>query len=157
MKFLIVIATLVYIAYDWVSVKRNKDWPESLSATYYLWPKWVFPSVMALVGFSLLPVWLEATEGSNLQFLSFLSCMSIIFIGSAPDYRNDKGEYRVHMICAYIACAAALLSLMFVLNTWWIFLIFLLVNYLSDIKGFKEHYVYHVEDALIISLLLSII
>jgi hypothetical protein len=157
MKFLIVIATLVYIAYDWVSVKKNKDWPVSLSATYYLWPKWVFPSVMTLVGFSLLPVWLEATEGSNLQFLSFFSCLSIIFIGCAPDYRNDKGEYRVHMVCAYVACAAALLSLIFVLGYWWLFLIFLVLNYLSDFKGFKEHYVYHIEDAIIISILLSII
>ena len=76
MKFLIVLATLVYIAYDWASVKKNKNWPESLSATYYLWPKWVFPLVMTLVGFSMLPVWLEATEGSNLQFLSFLSSRS---------------------------------------------------------------------------------
>ena len=145
MKFLIVIATLVYIAYDWASVKKNKDWPESLSATYYLWPKWVFPTVMTLVGFSLLPVWLEATAGSNLQFLSFLSCLSIIFIGCAPDYRND------------IACATALLSLIFVLGYWWLFLIFLVLNYLSDIKGFKEHYIYHIEDAIIISVLLSII
>ena len=129
MKFLIVIATLVYIVYDWASVKKNKDWPVSLSATYYLWPKWVFPLVMTLVGFSLLPVWLEATEGSNLQFLSFLSCLSVIFMGCAPDYRNDKGEYRVHMICAYIACATALLSLIFVLGYWWIFLILLILNY----------------------------
>ena len=157
MKFLIVLITLVYIVYDWASVKKNKDWPESLSATYYLWPKWVFPSVMVLVGFSLLPVWLEATAGSNLQFLSFLSCLSVIFMGCAPDYRNNKGEYKVHMVCAYIACATALLSLIFVLGYWWIFLIFLLVNYLSDIKRFKEHYVYHVEDAIIISVLLSII
>jgi len=157
MKFLIVIATLVYIVYDWASVKKNKDWPESLSATYYLWPKWVFPSVMILVGFSLLPVWLEATAGSNLQFLSFLSCLSVIFMGCAPDYRNDKGEYRVHMVCAYVACAAALLSLIFVLGYWWLFLIFLVLNYLSDFKGFKEHYVYHIEDAIIISVLLSII
>ena len=157
MKLLIILITLVYIAYDWVSVKKNKDWPVSLSATYYLWPKWVFPSVMTLVGFSLLPVFLEATKGSDLQFLSFLSCISIIFIGFAPDYKNDKGEYKVHMLCAYIACATALLSLIFVLGYWWLFLIFLLLNYLSDIKGFKEHYVYHVEDALIISLLLSII
>ena len=36
MKFLIVIATLVYIAYDWASVKKNKNWPVSLSDTYYL-------------------------------------------------------------------------------------------------------------------------
>ena len=157
MKFLIVIATLIYIAYDWASVKKNKNWPESLSATYYLWPKWVFPSVMTLVGFSLLPVWLEATAGSKLQFLSFLSCLSVIFMGCAPDYRNDKGEYRVHMVCAYVACATALLSLIFVLGYWWLFLIFLVLNYLSDFKGFKEHYIYHIEDAIIISVLLSII
>lgn len=157
MEILVYIVTLIYIVYNWESVRKNRGYPISLSATYYLWPKWVFPSVMTLVGFSLLPVWLETTAGSNLQFLSFLSCLSVIFMGCAPDYRNDKGEYRVHMICAYIACATALLSLMFVLGNWWIFPIFLLLNYLGDIKGFKEHYVYHVEDAIIISVLLSII
>jgi hypothetical protein len=157
MKFLIVLATLVYIAYDWASVKKNKNWPVSLSATYYLWPKWVFPSVMTLAGFSLLPVWLEATAGSSLQFLSFLSCISFIFVGCAPDFKNNRGEYNIHMIFAYLAAATALLCLMFVLNTWWIFLIFLVVNYLSDIKSFKEHYIYHIEDAIIISVLLSII
>ena len=157
MKFLIVLATLVYIAYDWASVKTNKDWPESLSATYYLWPKWVFPSVTTLVGFSLLPVWLEATAGSNLQFLSFLSCVSLIFVGCTPDYKNDKGQYNIHVICGYLAAVTALLSLIFVLGYWWLFLIFLVLNYLSDFKGFKEHYVYHIEDAIIISVLLSII
>ena len=157
MKFLIVLAALVYIIYDWVSVKKNKDWPETLSDTYYLWPKWVFPSVMTLVGFSLLPVWLEATEVSNLQFLSFFSCIGLIFVGCVPDFRNDKGEYNIHVICGYLAAATALLSLMFVSNTWWIFPIFLLVNYLSDFKRFKEHYIYHIEDAIIISVLLSII
>ena len=157
MKFLIVLAALVYIIYDWVSVKKNKDWPETLSDTYYLWPKWVFPLVMTLVGFSMLPVWLDATEGSSLQFLSFFSCISFIFVGCVPDFRNDKGEYKIHVVCGYLAAATALLSLMFVLNTWWIFLIFLLVNYLSDIKDFKEHYIYHIEDAIIISVLLSII
>ena len=157
MGFLIVIATLVYITYDWVSVKKNKNWPVSLSDTYYLWPKWVFPSVMTLVGFSLLPVWLDATEGSSLQFLSFLSCISFIFVGCFPNFRNDKGEYKKHVICAYLAAATALLSLIFVLGYLWLFLIFLVLNYLSDFKGFKEHYVYHIEDALIISVLLSII
>ena len=157
MEILVCIVTLIYIVYNGESIRKNKGYPISLSATYYLWPKWVFPSVMTLVGLSLLPVWLEATAGSNLQFLSFLSCLSVIFMGCAPDYRNDKGEYRVHMICAYIACATALLSLILVLGNWWIFPIILLLNYLSDIKGFREHYIYHIEDAIIISVLLSII
>ena len=157
MKLLIILITLVYIAYDWVSVKKNRDWPVTLSDTYYLWPEWVFPSVMTLVGSCMLPVWLEATEGSNLQFLSFLSCIGFIFIGCVPDFRNDKGEYKIHVICGYLAAVTALLSLMFVLNTWWIFPIFLALNYLSDVKEFKKHYIYHIEDAIIISVLLSII
>lgn len=157
MEFLIILATLVYITYDWVSVKKNKDWPKTLSDTYYLWPKWVFPTVMTLVGFSILPIWLDSTEGNSLQFLSFLSCISLIFVGCVPDFRNDKGEYNIHVVCGYLAAVTALLSLMFVLNTWWIFPIFLVVNYLSDVNSFKEHYIYHIEDAIIISVLLSII
>ena len=157
MELLVSIAFLVYIIYEAMSSYKNKGYPKSLSETYYLWPKWVFPSVMTLVGSSMLPVWLETTEGSSLQFLSFFSCIGLIFVGCVPDYRNDKGEYQIHVICGYLAAATALLSLIFVLNTWWIFLISLLVNYLSDIKRFKEHYVYHVEDAIIISVLLSII
>ena len=157
MEILVSIAFFVYIVYEAVSSRKNKSYPKSLSDTYYLWPKWVFPSVMTLIGFSMLPIWLDATEGSNLQFLSFFSCISFIFVGCVPDFRNDKGEYKIHVICGYLAAATALLSLMFVLNTWWIFLIFLLVNYLSDVKSFKEHYIYHVEDAIIISVLLSII
>lgn len=157
MEILVCIVILIYIVYDWESVRRNKDWPVSLSETYYLWPKWVFPTVMTLVGLCLLPTWLEATEGSNLQFLSFISCISIIFTGLAPDYKNDKGQYKVHMLCAYIACAAALLSLIFVLGNWWIFPIALLINIIPDIKGLKEHYIYHIEDAIIISVLLSVV
>ena len=157
MEILVYIVILIYIVYDWESVRKNKDWPVSLSETYYLWPKWVFPTVMTLVGLCLLPTWLEATEGSNLQFLSFVSCINIIFIGFAPDYKNDKGQYKVHMLCAYIACAAALLSLIFVLGNWWIFPIALLINIIPDIKRLKKHYIYHIEDALIISVLLSVI
>lgn len=157
MEILVYIVILIYIVYDWESVRRNKDWPVSLSETYYLWPKWVFPTVMTLVGFCLLPTWLEATEGSNLQFLSFISCVSIIFIGFAPDYKNDKGQYKVHMLCAYIACAAALLSLIFVLGNWWIFPIILLINIIFDIERLKEHYIYHIEDAIIFSVLLSVV
>ena len=61
------------------------------------------------------------------------------------------------MLCAYIACAAALLSLIFVLGNWWVFPIALLINIIPDIKRLKEHYIYHIEDAIIISVLLSIV
>jgi hypothetical protein len=153
MEILVYIVTLIYIVYNWESVRKNKGYPASLSATYYLWPKWVFPTVMSLIGFGLLPVWLEMTD----SFLSFLACVGLIFVGISPDYRNDEQENKVHHGFAYLAAAAALLSLMFVLGTWWIFPIAVVIKYLLDIKEFKKHYLYHIEDALIISILLSII
>ena len=157
MEILVCIVTLIYIVYNGESIRKNKGSPETLSDTYYLWPKWVFPLVMTVAGFSMLPTWLETTTGSNLQFLSFFSCISLIFVGFVPDFRNDKGQYKIHVLFGYLAVGAALLSLMFVLGNWWIFPIILLLNYLSDIKGFREHYIYHIEDAIIFSVLLSII
>lgn len=157
MEILVCIVILIYIVYNWESLRKNKGYPETLSDTYYLWPKWVFPTVMTLVGFCLLPTWLDATEGSNLQFLSFMSCVGLIFVGCVPDFRNDKNQYKIHVICGYLAAGAALLSLMFVLGNWWLFPIILLINIIPDIKRLKEHYIYHIEDAIIISVLLSVV
>lgn len=157
MEILVCIAGLVYIIYEAASNWKNKGYPESLSATYYLWPEWVFPSVMALLGFSLLPVWLENTEGSSLQFLSFLSCVGLIFVGSAPDYKKDKGQYKVHIVAAYLAAGTAILSMIFVIGGWYWIPIWLGLNILSDMKNFKKHYIYHIEDALIMSLLMNIL
>lgn len=157
MEILVCIVTLIYIVYNWESLRKNKGYPETLSDTYYLWPKWVFPTVMTLVGFCLLPTWLDATEGSNLQFLSFMSCVGLIFVGCVPDFRNDKGQYKMHVICGYLAAGAALISLIFVLDGLNLFLIFLAINFTFDTKGLKEHYIYHIEDAIIFSVLLSVV
>lgn len=157
MELLTCIAGLVYITYEAASNLKSEDYPESLSATYYLWPKWVFPSVMVFTAFALLPGWLEATAGSNWQFLSFLSCIGIASIGLVPDYRNDKGQRTWHMILAYVTCGLASVSLIFIVGGWYWFPIWLGLNYLSDIDNFKKNYTYHLEDALIMSLIMSII
>lgn len=157
MEILVWIAGLVYITYEAASNWKNKGYPETLSDTYYIWPNWVFPTVMGLVGFSMLPNWLDVTANSSLQFLSFLSCVGLIFVGSAPDYKNDKGQYNIHVICAYLAAGAAILSMIFVIGGWYWIPIWLSLNYLSDMKDFKKHYIYHIEDALIMSLLMNIL
>jgi hypothetical protein len=138
----------VFIIYTIYSIIKN-DIPESLSATYYLWPKWVFPTLMTFSAFTLLPGWLEITEGENGQFLSFLSCAGLIAIGFVPDYKNDLGQFKIHIICAYLAVATALISLTFVTNYWWLFPGWLVMNYLFNIDNFKKNYVFHIEEALI--------
>ena len=111
MPLLLLLLTIIYVS---VSAYKLKAIPESLSATYYLWPSWVFPFFMATTGIILLPYWLEATKDSNWQFLSFISCISFIFVGCVPNYKKD--DLPIHMIAAYIAAFAALLSMSLVLN-----------------------------------------
>ena len=85
MLYLSIAILIVLAGYIIASIIKGQELPVSLSDTYYLWPKWVFPSVMALIGFSLLPVWLEATAGSNLQFLSMkLYLFSLSLMSASP-------------------------------------------------------------------------
>ena len=109
MELLVSIAFFVYIIYEAMSSYKNKGYPKSLSETYYLWPKWVFPTIMTIVGSCILPTWLDSTVNSSLQFLSFFACISLIFVGCFPDFRKDKREYNMHNWCAYLAAASAVI------------------------------------------------
>lgn len=157
MKIIIFILLLIYVAYLTISFKKNGGFTESLSATYYLWPKWVFPLFLTVIGLTILPIWLEETTGSDLQFLSFLSCLGFLFIGFAPDYKNDKGQYKLHMLCAYFIIFTAFISMIFVMNGWYYIILIGLIGYLLDRKQFKQHITLHVENSLILPLLLSLI
>ena len=84
---------------------------------------------MVVTGITLLPYWLEATKDSNWQFLSFIACISCIFVGCAPNYKKD--DLKIHMIAAYIA---ALLSISLVLN--WKILIGVII--LQTLINFNE-------------------
>ena len=155
MEILSIIAFVIYILYVGYTITKH-GYPESLSDTYYLYPKWVFPALMTIIGFTLLPHWLDMTEGSNFQFLSFLACVSFIFVGCFPDFKNDKGEYKKHVICAYLAAGFACLSIIFVMDGWFWLPLWLLICYLTDRKHFSEHKIFHLEDAVIMSVFLSI-
>ena len=157
MELLVSIAFFVYIIYEAMSSYKNKGYPKSLSDTYYLWPKWVFPALMTMIGFCMLPTWLDATVNSPLQFLSFLSCMSFIFVGCFPDFRKNKEEYKMHSWCAYLAAATAVISLIFVMGGWYWIPIWIILNFLFDMKGFKQNYLYHLEDAAIMSVFMNIL
>lgn len=148
---LLLLLTTIYIC---VSTYKLKAIPESLSATYYLWPSWVFPFFMAATGIILLPYWLEATKDSNWQFLSFISCISFIFVGCVPNYRKD--DLKIHMIAAYIAAFAALLSMSLVLN-WEILVGVALATFLFNFREIKTKYVFLLEMTILYSLYISLI
>lgn len=151
----------IYIIYNIISVYKNKKIPNNLSDTYYIWPKWVFPVVMMLISWTLMPNLLNLTEGSNWQFLSFLTCMGLTFIGLSPDYLDNKLDYKVHSICAYVIALTSILLIILVVHKYLLLLdILIKIIILSLIftkKYIKDCWLYWLETSLFLSVYLSFI
>lgn len=124
--------------------------PESLSAIYYLLGKrgWIFQLVMALTGLCLLPPWLEATP-DDWQCLPFLSCMSLLFVAAAPQFRL-RLDGAVHYASA-IVCGACAVLWMFLCGYGDVFLpCFVAAIVLSVI--YPKNYMWWLEVAIVISI-----
>lgn len=67
--------------------------PWSLSDTYYQLKKrnrsaWLFQAAMAVPAMLLMPVWIECSS-ENLQCLAFLACGGLMFVGTAPLFKEE--------------------------------------------------------------------
>lgn len=77
-----------------------------ISATYYRLEEMskglgnLFSIVMIFVAFSMLIAMLDTEQG--IQFLAFLGCSGLCFVGVAPNY-NESEEGKVHKIGAFTA------------------------------------------------------
>ena len=139
------IILLILITYIVASIHKYKGIPISLSDTYFLWKKWFFPFVMWLTGLVLLPYWLDFTTDSNWEFLPFISCIGIICVGAAPNIRTDKQEYRIHMICAYLAALAATASIFIICDKWYVLPLITICNFILCFKEIKNKYIFLIE------------
>ena len=98
---------LVTVCYLCLSAWVTRGVPESLSATYYTLGSngWLFQLVMMCIGFTLLPVWLELSD-VRYQWMAFISCGSLVFVGSAPSFRLPL-QGAVHYASAVLCCVCA--------------------------------------------------
>lgn len=92
MTYLYLLSLLTLVAYIGYALKVC-GLPALLSDTYYILkekhrPSWLFQLAMVLV-----PVWLELSSGS-VQFLSFLACGGLMFVGTAPLFKEDMVKFR---------------------------------------------------------------
>lgn len=89
--------------------------PKSISYTHYLWStgirygQLVFPLVMIALCFLLVPYWLELTP-ERWQFLPFLGCAAMAFVGSAAAYLDTLTRV-VHYTAAFIWAVASVVWL----------------------------------------------
>lgn len=92
MTYLYLLSLLTLVAYIGYALKVF-GLPASLSDTYYILkdkhrPSWLFQLAMVLCPMLLVPVWLELSSDS-VQFLSFLACGGLMFVGTAPLFKED--------------------------------------------------------------------
>lgn len=138
----IIVATAIYLAYNVICLALFAI-PESLSNTYYLWKEkngkgWLFCLMMYTVVALMMPAWISLSEGSNFQFLSFLAPAAIMFVGTAPRFKDFKLENKVHSYSAIIAAACSLLWVMLVTPYWYVILIWF--GYISLASIFTSSY-----------------
>lgn len=148
----IIVATCIYVAYNAISLAFF-DTPESLSNTYYLWKErsnkgWLFPLMMYIVVALMMPAWISMSEGSDFQSLAFLAPSAIAFVGTAPAFKSDGLENKVHSISAVIAAACSLAWVALVTPYWWMILICLGLFALASIltSSYKTCLVYWLEQ-----------
>lgn len=161
---LLLTAFFIYWAYNMAALSVFGV-PKSLSMTYYLfkerkeWQRLLFPIMMLSMAGLLIPVWLEMSEGSNLQFMSFLAGAGIMFTGTVPTFKSSKLEDRIHTISAIVAAVFALLWVFFVAHLWYIILIWLVIVTLIALlsSSVKTSLVYWLETVAFMSTFMSII
>ena len=147
----IIIAALLYVAYNAVSLAFFGV-PHSLSMTYYLWKEkanigYVFPIMMYMVVALMMPAWISLSEGSNFQFLAFLAPASIMFVGTAPRFKDSQLENKVHTVSAIHAAVCSLAWVCIVTPYWWSILCFtgIVALAVTLTKTLKSSYVYWLE------------
>ena len=147
----IIIAAVIYVAYNAISMAYFGI-PDSLSNTYYLYKEkcgkgWLFCLMMYTVVLLMMPAWIGLSEGSNWQFLAFLAPASIMFVGTAPRFKDSYLENKVHSIAAIIAAICSLTWVAIVTPFWWVILICLGLVALAAVftSSYKTAYVYWLE------------
>lgn len=157
-------AILIFVVYN-IVVLALFGVPKSLSMTYYLFKgkknslKCLFPIMIVSLCMLLIPSWIELSESSNFQFLSFLAPVALVFVGFTPAF-NDADMYKtIHNIAAYSCAVLAMLWIILVTPFWYIILIVLgIISVIAVLtKTVKSSYIYWLEMVAFISLFTSII
>ena len=124
------ISFLIFIVYNSVAIALF-GFPWSMSQTYYLYENkkkglgWLFTIYMWLMAFTMAPGWFNTSTNigpwmSYFTFLVFFVISGILFVGTAPRYK-DYDEGLFHTISALICAASALLwDFVVCWSIWWV-------------------------------------
>lgn len=154
---LALISLVLIWAYIVYAIRVIKSVPWSISDTYYQLekrnrPKWLFQVAMIVPAMLLLPAWLELSP-EKYQFLAFLSCAGLVFVGVAPCFKLQF-DGQVHYSATAI-CGSSSIIWTCMAGLWYIPLI-LLIGSLGLMLRYRRP-IFWVELALFFSIYISII
>ena len=144
----------LYLVYA-ISVIKSVPW--SISDTYYQLEKrgkkkWLFQLAMIVPAMLLLPAWLECSD-ENIQFLAFLACGGLMFVGAAPCFKLEL-DGKVHYAATAICGTSAVLWTCFS-GMWYIPLIAILIAAGLGLKYRK--WMFWIECAALVSTYIAVI
>ena len=128
--------------------------PKSISETYYLFGKygWLLQATLMAVAFMVMPELIERSS-EDTQFLAFLACSGLAFVGAAPLFKNDL-EGKVHYVGAAMCCGGLVLWQLF--NSTWVVPVICFGAVLIPMLMNKK-YIWWLEIATIVSAYVSLI
>jgi len=104
MIWLYIVSLIIFISYS-IIILNLFGVLQSVSASYYSLKKYgdlgVFTMFCWGVAFPLLIYWIEFSQ-SDWNFLPFLACSGLMFVGASPAFRDLEFEEKVHTISALI-------------------------------------------------------
>lgn len=133
---LTLISLALITAYIVYAVKVIKTAPWSISDTYYQLqkrarPAWLFQIAMIVPAMLLLPAWLEQSP-EKYQFLAFLSCAGLMFVGVAPCFKLEL-EGKVHYAATAI-CGLSAVAWVYLMGMWYVPVVLFTIALLMMIK-----------------------
>jgi hypothetical protein len=139
--------------------------PRSLSMTYYLFKervdnlKYLFPSMITMMVVFMMPCWLQISEGSPYQFMTFLSMAALMFVGATPAFNDSDMENHIHTVAAYVCAIFASLWIILVTPYWYIIpIVFAIIAAIAILtKTVKRSYIYWLENVAFISTFIAML
>lgn len=110
--FIILLLYIIYIIW------KDKCVPQSISATVYSLDeknRWLFGSVIGLIGILIAPGLFEILSTTNYIFLAFLTIVGIFGVASDPLMHNEKNV--IHYVSAILMGASSQL-IVYITNAW---------------------------------------
>lgn len=107
----------------------------------------------------LIPVLLEYSDGSMLQFLGFFTPLYLICVSFTPNWASNPKEYKYHVAFAFLCALCAFIFIIFVLGKWGCILGSIIIVLISSLlsKTLKSSLVFWLEMIMFLGMYLALI